>query len=59
MVLHISMVVLGLAAIAGGLPLAHKVRPPFDIAGALIALAGLVSALLGALLLAVPGFFQG
>lgn len=53
------MVVVGLVAIGWGLPAAHRMKFPFDIVAALVALAGLVAALLGSLLLAVPGFFKG
>ncbi len=53
------MVVIGLAAIVWALPAAHRFKPPFDAAAALVALLGLIAALLGALLIAVPGFFNG
>lgn len=53
------MIVAGLVAIGWGLQAAHRLRFPFDILAALVALIGLISALLGALLVAVPGFFQG
>jgi len=57
LILHCGMVVAGLAAIVWGLPAAHRLKGPFDILAALVALAGLVAALVGALLIAVPGFF--
>lgn len=53
------MAVVGLVAVAWGLPAAHRLRFPVDIVAALVALCGLVAFLLGALLIAVPGFFQG
>lgn len=57
MILYSAMIVVGIAAIAWGLPAAHRLRSPFDILAALVALAGLIAALLGALLVLVPGFF--
>ncbi|WP_243372855.1 hypothetical protein [Geotalea sp. SG265] len=53
------MIAAGLAAIVWGLPAAHRLKAPFDSVAALVALLGLIAALLGALLVAVPGFFQG
>jgi hypothetical protein len=47
----------GLAAMAWGLPAAHRFCRPWDILAALTVLAGVVAALLGALLVTVPGFF--
>jgi hypothetical protein len=57
-ILYWIMIVAGLAAIGWGLPAAHRLKFPFDTIAALVALIGLISALLGALLVAVPGFFQ-
>jgi hypothetical protein len=42
---------------AWGLPAAHRFCRPWDILAALTVLAGVVAALLGALLVTVPGFF--
>jgi len=58
-IVYAGMLLVGLALIFWGLPAAHRLRWPFDILAALAVLAGLVAALLGALLIAVPGFFQG
>lgn len=58
-IVYVAMVLSGLALIFWGLPAAHRLKSPFDILAALAVLAGLVAALLGALLIAVPGFFQG
>ncbi len=58
-ILYAAMIVAGVAAIAWGLPAAHRLRRPLDILAALLVLVGMVVALLGALLTAVPGFFQG
>ena len=57
--LHLAMIGCGLGAIAWGLPAAHRLRPPWDTAAALAVLAGVIVALLGTLLAAVPGFFKG
>jgi hypothetical protein len=59
MLLHLMMIAAGLAAITWGFPACHRLRGPMDILAALIVLAGVVLALLGVLLAAVPGFFQG
>jgi hypothetical protein len=56
---YLGMVLSGIALMCWGLPAAHRLKSPFDILAALAVLAGLVAALLGALLLAVPQFFQG
>ncbi len=58
-ILYPVMIVAGLAAVAWGLPAAHRLQRPFDILAALLVLVGTAVALLGALLTAVPGFFQG
>jgi len=58
-IVHAGMVLVGIALIFWGLPAAHRLKSPFDILAALAVLGGLVAALLGALLLLVPGFFQG
>ena len=56
---YAAMVLAGIALICWGLPAAHRLKSPLDILAALAVLAGLVAALLGALLISVPGFFQG
>jgi ABC-type dipeptide/oligopeptide/nickel transport system permease component len=58
-VLYPAMIVAGVAAIAWGLPAAHRLRRPFDNLAAFLVLVGTAVALLGALLAAVPGFFSG
>ena len=55
---YAGMVLLGIALICWGLPAAHRLKSPLDALAALAVLAGLVAALLGALLIMVPGFFQ-
>lgn len=57
--LAIIMIAGGLAALTWGLPAMHRLRRPFDILASLIVLGGVICALLGSLLIAVPGFFQG
>ena len=58
-VVYVGMTLAGIALMCWGLPAAHRLKSPFDILAALAVLAGLVAALLGALLICVPGFFQG
>jgi hypothetical protein len=59
LILHLAMIGCGLGAVIWGLPAAHRLRPPLDIAAALAVLAGIILALMGTLLAAVPGFFKG
>jgi hypothetical protein len=59
LILHLAMIGCGLGAIIWGLPAAHRLRPPWDTAAAVAVLAGVLVALLGTLLAAVPGFFKG
>ena len=54
----IGLIVGGLAAVAWGLPAAHRLRGPFDIAAALVVLAGVVAAAIGILLVIIPDFFR-
>jgi hypothetical protein len=54
----IPLIVAGLAAIAWGLPAAHRLRSPFDIAAALAVLAGVIAAAMGVLLVIIPNFFR-
>jgi hypothetical protein len=56
---HIAMIVVGVAAVAWGLPAMHRLRRPFDTLASLAVLAGTVVALLGTLLTVVPDFFKG
>jgi hypothetical membrane protein len=59
MLIHIGMIVTGIVAVFWGLPAAHRLKSPLDIAAALVTLAGVVIALIGVLLTTAPGFFQG
>lgn len=54
-----AMIAAGLALVCWGLPAAHRLRSPLDIAATLAVPAGVLLGLLGTLLLAVPGFFKG
>lgn len=54
---YIPLIVLGLAAICWGLPAAHRLNRPLDIAAALAVLAGVVMMAMGVLLLFIPHFF--
>jgi hypothetical protein len=56
---HGGMILAGVAAITWGLPAAHSLTGFRGILAALAVLAGVIVALLGVLLLIVPGFFQG
>ena len=58
-ILHLAMIGAGIGAVVWGLPAAHRLKKPWDIAAALLVLAGVVTALLGTLLTVVPGFFKG
>jgi hypothetical protein len=55
---YIALVLAGLAAIAWGLPAAHRLKSPFDIAAAAAVLCGVITAVLGVLLIFIPGFFR-
>jgi hypothetical protein len=59
LILRLAMIVAGIGAVAWGLPAAHRLKKPWDVAAALVVLAGVVLALLGTLLVTVPGFFKG
>ena len=54
----IPLILAGLGAISWGLPAAHRLRQPMDIAASLAVLAGLVLTVLGVLLLIIPNFFR-
>lgn len=54
----IPLIIAGLAAIIWGLPAAHRLRFPFDIAAALAVLAGVVTMAIGILLTIIPNFFR-
>lgn len=56
--MYILVALLGLAGIVWGLPAAHRLKRPFDIAAALVVLCGVVVFALGILLTFIPGFFR-
>lgn len=56
--IYIPLIIVGLGAIVWGLPAAHRLRRPLDIAAALAVLAGVVLAALGLLLTIIPHFFR-
>ncbi|HIJ95389.1 MAG TPA: hypothetical protein HPP94_06575 [Desulfuromonadales bacterium] len=55
---YILLVIAGLAGVVYGLPAAHRLKCPFDIAAALAVLAGVVATAMGILLTFIPGFFR-
>lgn len=57
-ILAITMIAGGLAAIAWGLPAMHRLKSIMGVLASLLVLAGVIGALLGTLLLAVPDFFS-
>jgi hypothetical protein len=54
----IALIVVGLAAIAWGLPAAHRLGKPLDIVAALLVLVGMITAAMGVLLTIIPNFFR-
>jgi len=55
---YIPLIIAGLAGMAWGLPAAHRLKRPLDIAAALAVLCGVVVFALGILLTFIPGFFK-
>lgn len=55
---YIGLIIAGLAAIAWGLPAAHRLKNPFDIGAAVIVLCGVVAFTMGVLLTFIPGFLR-
>lgn len=55
---YIPLIVAGLGAICWGLPAAHRLRQPLDIAASLAVLTGVILAALGTLLFVIPHFFR-
>ena len=54
---YLVLVIAGLAAVAWGLPAAHRLKKPYDIAAALAVLAGVIATMMGILLTIIPSFF--
>jgi hypothetical protein len=59
LILHLTMIGFGIGGVVWGLPAAHRLKKPWDVAAALAVLAGVIMALLGTLLTVAPGFFKG
>ena len=55
---YIALIVAGLAGMMWGLPAAHRLKRPLDIAAAFAVLCGVVVFVLGVLLTVIPGFFK-
>jgi uncharacterized membrane protein HdeD (DUF308 family) len=55
--MYILLIFAGLAAIAWGLPAAHRLKSPFDIGAAVVVFCGVIAFVLGVLLTFIPGFF--
>ena len=55
---YLALIAGGLLLSSWGLPAAYRLRAPWHIVAALAALAGVITTLMGALLLVVPGFFS-
>ncbi|HEX9080380.1 MAG TPA: hypothetical protein VF795_12375 [Desulfuromonadaceae bacterium] len=55
---YIPLIIAGLGAVCWGLPAAHRLARPLDIAAALAVLAGVAVTVLGVLLLIIPNFFR-
>jgi hypothetical protein len=56
---YILLIIAGLAGMAWGLPAAHRLKRPLDIAAACASLCGVIAMVLGVLLTFIPGFFSG
>jgi hypothetical protein len=54
---YLVLVIAGLAGVAWGLPAAHRLKKPYDIAAALAVLAGVIATMMGILLTIIPSFF--
>ena len=56
--IYIFLIIAGVASIAWALPAAHRLRSPFDIGAACLALIGVALLAAGVLLTIIPGFFE-
>ena len=59
MLLNILMTLGGLFLIGWGFYASQNMKRPVDVIGAFVTIAGLVLAVVGTLLICVPGFFAG
>jgi len=55
---YILLIITGLAAMAWGVPAAHRLKSPYDIAAAFAVLCGVIVSVLGVLLTCIPDFFS-
>jgi hypothetical protein len=55
---YIPLIIAGLAGMVWGLPAAHRLKSPFDIAAAVAVLCGVITFAMGVLLTFIPGFFR-
>lgn len=55
---YIPLIIIGIATTAGTLPASYRLRSPLRELAALAALGGVIAALAGVLLFAVPNFFS-
>lgn len=55
---YIPLIIAGLAGMIWGLPAAHRLKSPLDIAASFAVLCGVVGFALGILLTFIPGFFS-
>ena len=58
MFLYIIMIPAGLLALGWGFWAAHNAKRPFDLIGSAVIIPGFLTALIGTLLVCVPGFFS-
>jgi hypothetical protein len=56
--MYLPLIVAGLGALYWGLPAAHRLTWPLDIAASLAVLAGVLLTVLGTLLVIIPHFFR-
>lgn len=54
----VPLIIAGIVAVVWGLPAAHRLRFPLDIAAAVAVLAGILSTAMGILLTIIPTFFR-
>lgn len=58
-IIYIITAVAGIAATWAGFVLSHRLKKPWDTLAAFLVPAGIIMALVSALVIAVPGFFNG
>jgi hypothetical protein len=55
---YLALVIAGMAAVIWGLPAAHRLQKPYDVAAAAAVLAGVILTAIGILLTIIPTFFR-